>query len=434
MWRGGGYGLVLAGLLTLACLAEPRDQPTICMVQFLTDPPGAEVFINGRPGALGRSGPEFRSVTVPDTDPVVFEFRREGYANRIAKVDRAALTQTDQVRVPMDGIPLKLMPKSPQAYLHYYRFHLGFLILLGAFVGAASMVALRQNRREKRLQDLIATSEPSSLTGKTLGPYRLIETLGRGGMGRVYRALPGDTLDPDRAVAVKIMFQGQELDPELSQRFRREVKMCFELDHPNIVRLCDWGEQDGLIYLAMELVDGGTLRDRIPSGGLPLTEAAAILGPLSQALAHAHSRGVVHRDLKPENIMFTRGGQLKLMDFGLGKKHDSTNLTQSGAILGTPAYMAPEQIQGAGFEPAIDQYALGVIAYELLTGQAPFRNDDPVQLIFQHVSENAPAPSFLRSELSPGVDQVVLRMLSKAPEHRYASVEEAGRALVEVLR
>ncbi|GMU54822.1 MAG: hypothetical protein AMXMBFR33_39680 [Candidatus Xenobia bacterium] len=431
MWRGGGYGLLLAGLLTLACLAEPQ----VCEVRVLTTPPGASVSINGIIGEQGRSGEKPFHVTLPDTEMVMFEFMLDGYQPDALEVSRSRLLQAEKpVTVPLNKRPLRLEPSSPLARIYFYRYQLGVLLALASITAVGYLRFLRVNQRERRLQDLIATAEPSSLTGTRLGSYRLFETLGRGGMGRVYRALPKDTLDPDRAVAVKIMFQGQELDPELSQRFRREVKMCFELDHTNIVRLCDWGEQDGLIYLAMELVDGGTLRDRIPVGGLPLSEAAAILEPLSQALAHAHSRGVVHRDLKPENVMFTRGGQLKLMDFGLGKKNDSTNLTQSGAILGTPAYMAPEQIQGAGFEPSIDQYALGVIAYELLTGQTPFTNADPLQLVFQHVGENAPAPSTLRPALSPEVDQVVLRILSKSPEHRYASVAEAGRALVEALR
>ncbi len=433
MWRGGGYGLLLAGLLTLACKGEPQ----ICKIRFLTDPPGASVSMNGSSiGPQAISGEEPIHVTLPDGPTVTFEFKLEGYeAPNPLEVNRNKLLQAEPpVSIPLDGKPLRLKPSSSMARLHFYRYQIGLLLALAGIAAAGYLRLLRQNRREKRLQDLIATAEPSSLTGTRLGPYRLIEALGRGGMGRVYRALPQDTLDPTRALAVKIMFSGQELDPELSQRFRREVKMCFELDHPNIVRLCDWGEQDGLVYLAMELVEGGTLRERISAGGMPLTEAAAILEQLSQALAYAHSRGVVHRDLKPENIMFTRGGQLKLMDFGLGKKYDSTNLTQSGAILGTPAYMAPEQIQGAGFEPAIDQYALGVIAYEMLTGQTPFTNEDPIQLVFQHVSENAPAPSTLRPDLSPEVDQVVLRILSKSPEHRYASVEEAGHALVGALR
>jgi eukaryotic-like serine/threonine-protein kinase len=184
--------------------------------------------------------------------------------------------------------------------------------------------------------------------------------------------------------------------------------------------------------LSMELIEGGTLRERLKNRAVSAREAWAALQPVCSALAYAHSRGVVHRDLKPENLMITAGGLLKVADFGLARAQDQKKLTQTGAVLGTPAYMAPEQIHGEAPSPSMDQYAIGVLAYELLTGRLPFRDPDPVRQIFMTLTETPVAPSKF-APVDPSVDRVVLRMLAKQPAERYPSVEAAAQALEQVL-
>lgn len=422
--RAGG-----AILLLLLCL--PAGAETV-FIRFHTSPPGAIVSLNGNTNVLGRADGSPLQVELGSAPVCTFELAMEGY-------DTAQIPiPTDRLRLlkelPEGGKPLALSPNTLASWAASNRALLGLLglVTLAGTVSVAFLLA--RTRRARKLESLVATSEPSSLSGRKLGGYRLLEQLGRGGMARVYRALPDNDLRAESAVAIKLMQTELVEDPDLRQRFHREARMCMQLNHPGVVRVYDAGEQDGMAYLVLELLSGGTLRQRIQPGGLPLAEVARLVDEIFHAVAYAHSCGVVHRDLKPENIMLTAGDHTKLMDFGLGKKNDSTNLTQSGAILGTPAYMAPEQIQGADFEQGTDQYALGVILFELLTGRQPFESEDAVQLIFQHVSQDPPAPSTLRPELSGPIDAAVLRMLAKVPEHRFATVEEARLALLEVLR
>ena len=415
--------LILLLGLTLLCGADPKPENAekegdkFFFIRFYSDPPGATVNLNGY-GPLGEA--DGRPLAVPRGKPLyLFEFRLDGYKGEQITTISDSLNHRE--RLPEGEEPLHLKPASLRAHL---RANVLPLALLALALGAVAATLLG-TRRARKLEALLATAEHTSLTGAKLGRYRLLDRLGRGGMARVYRALPADELEADKAVAVKILQAEMAEDPEMRKRFGREVRMCQQLDHPGIVRIHDWGEDGDLVYLVMELVEGGTLRERIEQGGL---EPAEVLGQMFQAVAYAHSRGVVHRDLKPENVMLTARGRVKLMDFGLGKEHNSTNLTQSGAILGTPAYMAPEQIQGVGFEQGTDQYALGVIAFELLTGRQPFQADDPVQLLFKHVAEEPPPAG-----ISPAVDAVLARMLAKSPAHRYPTVEEAGRALLEAM-
>jgi serine/threonine-protein kinase len=282
-----------------------------------------------------------------------------------------------------------------------------------------------------QVEELIASSSSeASKIAKRLGGYLLVRELGGGGMARVYQGIPEKGLDASKSVAVKVMHREFAEDPEYKNRFYREIDLCRQLDHPNIVKLLSWGQSENQLFLIMEFVDGGPMSQRLDGRPLGPEAALELLTPLFDAIAYAHGKGVVHRDLKPDNVLLTQGGELKVSDFGLGRESQS-DLTETGTTLGTPAYMAPEQIRGVGFEPASDQYALGVISYEVLSGRRPFQHSDPIQLIFLQVSQEPPA---LAGDLPPQVGEAVMRMLCKQPEQRFPSVEAAGRALLSALR
>lgn len=255
------------------------------------------------------------------------------------------------------------------------------------------------------------------------GGYRLVAKLGSGGGADVYLGQN----DSGEHAALKL-YRGADLEDR--ERFRREVKLTRRLKHPNIVSLYDYGEKDdGRVYLILELLTGGRLRERM-NGPLPPPAAAELLRPLFLGTAYAHTHGMVHRDLKPENALFHSSGQLKITDFGLAKTRDSHTVTQEGVAMGSPTYMAPEQIRGASRDPAIDQYALGVISFEMLTGEPPYVcKENNIQVIYQHLSAEVPA----MPGVSPEIARVVRRMLDKEIALRYPSVSEAWEALERAL-
>ena len=300
--------------------------------------------------------------------------------------------------------------------------------------GLPLLLALPLLRRAKKPDPTLqVVPDSGSLAGQTVGGYRLLERIGMGGMATVYRALPVGVHDPSRQLAIKVMRRELLLDPEMAQRFERETRVTAALNHPNIVRLLDYGQQDGLAFLALEWMDGGTLRGRMQQEPVALSDAWDVLAPLCSAVQYAHNQGVIHRDLKPENILITRGGTLKVTDFGLARAGQADRITATGATLGTPAYMPPEQIQGGQeLSQAMDQYAIGIIAYELLTGRLPFEDADPLQQIFKTMMEDPPPPGRFR-ELPEALDAIVLKMLSKDPLERYASLELAATELKGVL-
>lgn len=309
---------------------------------------------------------------------------------------------------------------------------LGFL-LLGA--GLVRIWSFRQGRgleRERRETILSEVDQSDSLAAKKLGPYRLLQRLGAGGMATVYRAVKEATMDESEAVAIKVLRRDALSDPEMLQRFRRESLVTSQVNHPNIVRLMDWGEEGGYPYLVMELIEGGNLRERLKNQAVAPADAWLALEPLCAAIGYAHSKGIVHRDLKPENLMITSTGLLKVADFGLARGHETAKVTATGNVLGTPTYMAPEQIQGDPPAPSMDQYAIGVIAFEMLTGRPPFQDPDPVRQIFQTLSEPAGPPSRY-VPLTEEIDQVVLRMLEKDPAARFADITAASTALQHAL-
>jgi len=287
-------------------------------------------------------------------------------------------------------------------------------------------------------QDGSAESERDPMAGRVLGGrYRLIERLGQGGMGTVYRAL--HTL-MDKQVAVKILRAEMATDGEAVARFHREARSASRLDHDHCIRVMDFGQSDdGLLYLVMELLDGVSLGQVVRRGPVPAARAAAIGVAVAEALQHAHENGIVHRDLKPDNVYLARrrrGSELvKVLDFGLAKLMSDAQLgpsiTRDGTVFGTPEYMAPEQAEGEKLDGRTDVYALGVILYQLVTGDVPFRAGNFVALLTKQVSEK-PLPLRQRRpdlDIPVGLEDVILTCLEKRASDRFATAEALAEAL-----
>jgi eukaryotic-like serine/threonine-protein kinase len=267
---------------------------------------------------------------------------------------------------------------------------------------------------------------------KLIGKYEILEELGRGGFAVVYKARD---VELDRIVALKVLRPALGDDPDFVARFKQEARAAARLKHPHIVTVYDAIQIDGQLIIAMQYVEGRTLRDELAQGPLPLDRALTILEQIAGALDYAHQRGVVHRDVKPANILLEDTGlgvHATLLDFGLAKAMEaSTALTSQGTLLGSPEYMAPEQAdpnRTNEIGPATDRYALGIVAYQLLTGRVPFPGNTPATLN-AHLNLKPTDPRTLRSEVSPQVSAILLKMLAKAPADRYASAGEFVQAL-----
>ena len=263
--------------------------------------------------------------------------------------------------------------------------------------------------------------------GGRLGTYDIVEKIGAGGMGAVYK---GYQAALGRFVAIKVLPPQTAGDPAFAERFAQEAKAIGKLRHPNIVTAFDFAHEGDVAFLVSEFIDGGTLADQLGTP-LPLEYAMGILGPIAAALDYAHARGVVHRDIKPGNIMVLPEGRVVLTDFGLAKiVGPGSGMTQAGSLMGTAEYIAPECAAGAEVAgPAADQYALGLIAYQMLVGRHPFPTDNPLSALMAHVHKPVPLPSSLRVTLPPGTEAALLKSLSKRPEERFARNSDLVRAL-----
>lgn len=263
--------------------------------------------------------------------------------------------------------------------------------------------------------------------GQQLGPYELQSKLGAGGMGVVYRAVHRRL---GQARAIKVLPTVFAHDEMFVQRFEREAKLASELRHPNIVMIYDIAEENGVNYIVMELLDGRSLHEVIRQDGpLPLERAIGLLGQLADALDFAHQRGVVHRDIKPGNALVGANDQVTLVDFGIARAAEGTRLTEANTRIGTAEYMAPETITEGESGAGTDLYALGVIAYEMLTGRVPFTGVNSQTIMYAQIHTPPPSPRSLRTDLPPAVEQVVLRQLDKDPAHRYPTGQAFVRAL-----
>ena len=261
------------------------------------------------------------------------------------------------------------------------------------------------------------------------GRYTLLPLLGSGGMAKVY--LAHDEL-LGRKVALKILREQFVKDEEFAERFRREAQSAAALSHPHIVQVYDYGEEaNGQAYIAMEYVPGGTLGDRF-SRDCPLgyAEAARLASQVAEALGFAHERGVIHRDVKPQNVLLTAAGDAKVADFGIARVASTSAISRTGIVLGTAAYISPEQAMGELVGPASDLYSLGIVLYEMLTGSVPFDAETPVGVAMRHVHESPRPVKEMNLDVPEGMEVLVMRLLAKKPEDRYGSAFE----LVEDLR
>lgn len=267
-------------------------------------------------------------------------------------------------------------------------------------------------------------TESSAVRRRQIGPYELLGEIGRGGMGIVYRARHSG-LNAD--VALKVIRSSDLASAEEIRRFQQEARAAAGLSHPGIIRVRDVGECEGLHYLTMDLVEGPSLATRLRNGPLDVEEAALLMASVARAVHHLHTRGVVHRDLKPSNVLFDETGQARISDFGLAKVvTPDAERTLSGTIIGTPDYMSPEQASGHSSEtsPRSDIFSLGAILYETLTGQTPFRGDNPLDTLLLVLEAEPTLPRKLVRSIPSDLEQICLRCLEKNPARRYASAAE----------
>ncbi len=275
--------------------------------------------------------------------------------------------------------------------------------------------------------------EPSDLIS---GRYRLGDPIGRGGMATIYLAVDEHMMD--RPVAVKVLREVYSNDPKFVTRFQREARAASALQHPNIVQVFDYGQSGDSYYIVMEYIDGMDLRRYLKRRGvLPIERGVQIARDVSLGLGAAHRRGIVHRDVKPQNIMLNDDGVVKLTDFGIAsmyKDADAERLTTTGMTLGTVQYYAPEQAQGEIVRPSADIYALGIVMYEMLTGQTPFEGDTPVAVAMKHIQELPEPPSSLNPRIPPALERIILRCLEKDPQARFRDGDDLAKALDNFLR
>jgi len=257
--------------------------------------------------------------------------------------------------------------------------------------------------------------------------YRLGERIAGGGMGSVYRAVDESL---GRQVAVKVLRRELAAEPTYLERFRREARASAALSHPGVAGVYDYGELGGSAFIVMELVEGETLAERIVARGrLPWTEAFAIGEQVARALAAAHANGLVHRDVKPGNVLVDAAGRAKVTDFGIAKAAAAATLTRTGMVVGSANYVAPEQAQGDDVGPAADQYSLGCVLFEAVTGRPPYSGPSAVAIAAQHVSAPVPDPRRHRPDLPTAAAALIRRALAKAPGERFASADAMADAL-----
>ena len=280
------------------------------------------------------------------------------------------------------------------------------------------------------------------MIGRTLAHYKIVASLGKGGMGEVYVA---EDSKLQRRVALKVLPEEMAADPERKARFEREARAVAALNHPNIVTVHSVEEADGVHFITMELVEGRTLAKMLPKEGFSLSEMLEIAVPLADAVSSAHRTGITHRDLKPDNIMVDGEGRLRVLDFGLAKLHDTPVLgdgathaetasaaTGEGRILGTVAYMSPEQAEGKTVDPRSDIFSIGTILYEMATGIRPFRGDTSMSTIGSILKDNPPPATELNHSLPHHLGRIIRRCLAKDPDRRYQTALDIRNELEEL--
>lgn len=289
-----------------------------------------------------------------------------------------------------------------------------------------------------RFSSAPAVGAPSSMPTSLLSlaaalesRYQVLSELGRGGMGIVYQAYDKQLKEQ---VAIKLLSPLLSTDQEALERLTREVSVARRVTHPNVIRIHDMSEVNGLHYVSMEYFRGVNLKEHLKrSGALSLMNAYQILTQMWDGLEAAHSQGVIHRDLKAQNIMISPSGQVKIIDFGLARSVHLQGMTATGLIMGTPEYMAPEQVSGKHVDERADIYALGVILFEMLTGRVPFTGDSAIAVGFQQLKDPPPSPRSINPQIPEEVERVILKALEKNPIQRYRTVDEMRKEFAAAL-
>lgn len=273
-------------------------------------------------------------------------------------------------------------------------------------------------------------SPHTNLSGQQIGHYKLKHAIGRGGMATVYRATDKRSGDE---VALKVLHPQLTIEPRIVERFKRESRALLKLKHPSIVPLLDYGQDDDFLYIAMPWMQYGSLAERLMKGPISPREGARVISTVAQALHHAHEMGIIHRDIKPGNILLDGEGNALLSDFGLVMLDDSSLSLTGSLLVGTPAYMAPEQVMGENVNPASDQYSLGIVLYRMTTGLLPYEADTPIGMAVKHATQPLTQPRNVNPNIPNAIEAVLMKALSKSPLDRYASVLEFNEAFQEAL-
>ncbi len=268
------------------------------------------------------------------------------------------------------------------------------------------------------------------LKGKTLGRYRLLEDIGQGGMSTVYKARD---LDKKLEVAVKVLTPYVAQEPKFRARFDREIRLLKNLEHEHIVPVLNYGEDEGITYIVMPYYSGGTLQDQVDNGGLGLDEVGRFMADVTAALQYAHDKGIVHRDIKPSNILLDEDGQAMLSDFGFAYVSETSHSLTGSVLIGTPAFMSPEQCIGEEVDARSDQYSLGAVLYQLTTGRLPYEGDTPMSVVIKHLNDPLPRPRYINPHLPDVLEGVIMQAMAKDPDDRYESIGAMNLAFAAAL-
>lgn len=430
-------------LLRSNALAEVGLEKML-LIKFRTEPAHARVFLEGSASNVMKADKALSLGFADDgillerskhaSGNLTLTFKAPGYQDFTSQFSLGnAFANQNKVEIPAIGQPPIKLVKLARDWLGLALASGATLIAVG--LGIGGYLHFRASRTKVFdikawvSDNLVRATDGDYLLGQRLGSYWVIEKLGVGGMATVYRAVKED--DIEHEFALKVIHPHVADNPDFPPRFKREVSLGSKLHHRGVVNVEEAGVEGGRYFMALELVKGVDLRSKLPPQGFALFEALAYLVDIFEAVAYAHSLGIAHRDLKPENIMLTHDGVVKLADFGLARSHDLSTITATGSVMGTPSYMAPEQIMGQPLNLATDQYSLGVMSFELLTGRLPFVAEDVMAMISAHLQLTPPAPSSLKPGIPQGIDDLVLKMMAKEPEERFSSMQEALWVLKE---